>query len=116
MEIILKMKIEEEGEKCVPKQRRRVALRTPECYVMLGPRSLRCLHNTEQLQAAALAEERPAADSSPSSHQQVVISGRDRTVLLNDTEHQADFKSHQWFGATVRSHGDTILVRRPSQR
>jgi len=35
----------------------------------------------------------------------------DRTVLLNDTEHQVDFKSHQWFGATVRSHGDTILVR-----
>lgn len=40
----------------------------------------------------------------------------DRTVLLNDTEHQIDFKSHQWFGATVRSHGDTILVRRPSNR
>lgn len=40
----------------------------------------------------------------------------DRTILLNDTEHQVDFKSHQWFGATVRSHGDTILVRRPSQR
>uniref|UniRef100_A0A8C3AFQ1 Integrin, alpha 5 (fibronectin receptor, alpha polypeptide) n=1 Tax=Cyclopterus lumpus TaxID=8103 RepID=A0A8C3AFQ1_CYCLU len=34
----------------------------------------------------------------------------DRTVLLNDTEHQVDFKSHQWFGATVRSHGDTILA------
>lgn len=25
--------------------------------------------------------------------------------------HQVDFKSHQWFGATVRSHDDTILVR-----
>uniref|UniRef100_A0A672FYP7 Integrin, alpha 5 (fibronectin receptor, alpha polypeptide) n=1 Tax=Salarias fasciatus TaxID=181472 RepID=A0A672FYP7_SALFA len=37
----------------------------------------------------------------------------DRTVLLNDTEHQADFKSHQWFGATVRSHGDTILACAP---
>uniref|UniRef100_A0A7N8XMZ3 Integrin, alpha 5 (fibronectin receptor, alpha polypeptide) n=1 Tax=Mastacembelus armatus TaxID=205130 RepID=A0A7N8XMZ3_9TELE len=37
----------------------------------------------------------------------------DRVVLLNDTEHQADFKSHQWFGATVRSHGDTILACAP---
>lgn len=35
----------------------------------------------------------------------------DRKVVLNETQHQADFKSHQWFGATVRSHGDTILVR-----
>lgn len=39
------------------------------------------------------------------------ISPGDRNVLLNDTNYQADFKSHQWFGATVRSHGDTILVR-----
>lgn len=39
----------------------------------------------------------------------------DRTVSLNNTEHQVDFKSHQWFGATVRSHGDTILVREPSR-
>lgn len=45
-----------------------------------------------------------------------VFSSGDRTVLLNDTEHQVDFKSHQWFGATVRSHGDTILVRWPSER
>uniref|UniRef100_A0AAQ5XPE7 Integrin alpha-2 domain-containing protein n=1 Tax=Amphiprion ocellaris TaxID=80972 RepID=A0AAQ5XPE7_AMPOC len=37
----------------------------------------------------------------------------DRVVLLNDTEHQVDFKSHQWFGATVRSHGDTILACAP---
>uniref|UniRef100_A0A8C4F7L8 Integrin, alpha 5 (fibronectin receptor, alpha polypeptide) n=1 Tax=Dicentrarchus labrax TaxID=13489 RepID=A0A8C4F7L8_DICLA len=37
----------------------------------------------------------------------------DRTVLLNNTEHQVDFKSHQWFGATVRSHGDTILACAP---
>ncbi|KAF3861057.1 hypothetical protein F7725_001312 [Dissostichus mawsoni] len=37
----------------------------------------------------------------------------DRTALLNDTEHQIDFKSHQWFGATVRSHGDTILACAP---
>uniref|UniRef100_A0A667YTF9 Integrin, alpha 5 (fibronectin receptor, alpha polypeptide) n=1 Tax=Myripristis murdjan TaxID=586833 RepID=A0A667YTF9_9TELE len=35
----------------------------------------------------------------------------DRTVSLNDTNHQAEVKSHQWFGATVRSHDDTILVR-----
>lgn len=39
------------------------------------------------------------------------ISPGDRNVLINDTNYQADFKSHQWFGATVRSHGDTILVR-----
>lgn len=37
----------------------------------------------------------------------------DRTSKLNDTEHQIDFKSHQWFGATVRSHGDTILACAP---
>lgn len=37
-------------------------------------------------------------------------SSGDRRALLNDTKHQIDFKSHQWFGATVRSHGDTILV------
>ncbi|XP_008317304.1 integrin alpha-5 isoform X1 [Cynoglossus semilaevis] len=37
----------------------------------------------------------------------------DRTVSLNNTEHQVDFKSHQWFGATVRSHGDTILACAP---
>ncbi|KAM4610090.1 integrin alpha-5 [Polymixia lowei] len=37
----------------------------------------------------------------------------DRTVLLNDTNHQAEVKSHQWFGATVRSHGDTILACAP---
>uniref|UniRef100_A0A669EII4 Integrin, alpha 5 (fibronectin receptor, alpha polypeptide) n=1 Tax=Oreochromis niloticus TaxID=8128 RepID=A0A669EII4_ORENI len=37
----------------------------------------------------------------------------DRNVLINDTNYQADFKSHQWFGATVRSHGDTILACAP---
>ncbi|KAM6977225.1 integrin alpha-5 [Aplochiton taeniatus] len=37
----------------------------------------------------------------------------DRTVSLNNTEHQAEVKSHQWFGATVRSHGDTILACAP---
>ncbi|XP_056130834.1 integrin alpha-5 [Lampris incognitus] len=37
----------------------------------------------------------------------------DRTVLLNDTNHQAEFKSHQWFGATIRSHSDTILACAP---
>lgn len=36
----------------------------------------------------------------------------DRSTILNNTEVQVDFKSHQWFGATVRTHGDTILVRR----
>nr|XP_061820810.1 integrin alpha-5-like [Nerophis lumbriciformis] len=37
----------------------------------------------------------------------------DRNFLINDTQHQIDFKSHQWFGATVRSHGDTILACAP---
>ncbi|XP_040916437.1 integrin alpha-5 [Toxotes jaculatrix] len=37
----------------------------------------------------------------------------DRTFSLNNTEYQVDFKSHQWFGATVRSHGDTILACAP---
>ncbi|XP_067096941.1 integrin alpha-5 [Osmerus mordax] len=37
----------------------------------------------------------------------------DRTVSLNDTDYQAEVKSHQWFGATVRSHGDTILACAP---
>ncbi|XP_053704883.1 integrin alpha-5 [Synchiropus splendidus] len=37
----------------------------------------------------------------------------DRSVLINMTEHQGDFKSNQWFGATVRSHGDTILACAP---
>uniref|UniRef100_A0A8C4Z674 Integrin, alpha 5 (fibronectin receptor, alpha polypeptide) n=1 Tax=Gadus morhua TaxID=8049 RepID=A0A8C4Z674_GADMO len=37
----------------------------------------------------------------------------DRTVLINDTDHKAEVKSHQWFGATVRSHGDTILACAP---
>ncbi|XP_038165201.1 integrin alpha-5 [Cyprinodon tularosa] len=37
----------------------------------------------------------------------------DRSSRLNDTMHQVDFKSHQWFGATVRSHGDTILACAP---
>ncbi|XP_077368877.1 integrin alpha-5 [Festucalex cinctus] len=36
-----------------------------------------------------------------------------RIVLINNTEHQIEFKSHQWFGATVRSHGDTILACAP---
>ncbi|MEQ2178466.1 hypothetical protein GOODEAATRI_014272 [Goodea atripinnis] len=33
----------------------------------------------------------------------------DRSTQLNNKLYQIDFKSHQWFGATVRSHGDTIL-------
>ncbi|XP_077431955.1 integrin alpha-5 [Vanacampus margaritifer] len=36
-----------------------------------------------------------------------------RVVLINNTEHQIEFKSHQWFGATLRSHGDTILACAP---
>ncbi|KAM9855747.1 integrin alpha-5 [Aulostomus maculatus] len=37
----------------------------------------------------------------------------DRSVLLNNTKHRVEFKSRQWFGATVRSHGDTILACAP---
>ncbi|XP_032413425.1 integrin alpha-5 [Xiphophorus hellerii] len=37
----------------------------------------------------------------------------DRSTRINDTLQQVDFKSHQWFGATVRSHGDTILACAP---
>uniref|UniRef100_A0A8C7WYI7 Integrin, alpha 5 (fibronectin receptor, alpha polypeptide) n=1 Tax=Oryzias sinensis TaxID=183150 RepID=A0A8C7WYI7_9TELE len=37
----------------------------------------------------------------------------DRFVFLNETKHKIDFKSHQWFGATVRSHGDTVLACAP---
>uniref|UniRef100_A0A8C8F4N2 Integrin alpha-2 domain-containing protein n=1 Tax=Oncorhynchus tshawytscha TaxID=74940 RepID=A0A8C8F4N2_ONCTS len=37
----------------------------------------------------------------------------DRTVTLNNTDYQAEVKSHQWFGATVRSHDDTILACAP---
>ncbi|XP_061695593.1 integrin alpha-5 isoform X1 [Syngnathoides biaculeatus] len=36
-----------------------------------------------------------------------------RVVLINNTAHQIEFKSHQWFGATVRSHSDTILACAP---
>lgn len=37
-----------------------------------------------------------------------------RTVTVNNTVvTEAEFKSHQWFGATVRSHGDTILACAP---
>uniref|UniRef100_A0A4W5LV69 Integrin, alpha 5 (fibronectin receptor, alpha polypeptide) n=1 Tax=Hucho hucho TaxID=62062 RepID=A0A4W5LV69_9TELE len=37
----------------------------------------------------------------------------DRIVTLNKIDYQAEVKSHQWFGATVRSHGDTILACAP---
>uniref|UniRef100_H3D4R0 Integrin, alpha 5 (fibronectin receptor, alpha polypeptide) n=1 Tax=Tetraodon nigroviridis TaxID=99883 RepID=H3D4R0_TETNG len=37
----------------------------------------------------------------------------DRTALVNDTKVQVDVKSHQWFGATVRTHKDTILACAP---
>ncbi|XP_035377251.1 integrin alpha-5 isoform X1 [Electrophorus electricus] len=37
----------------------------------------------------------------------------DLNMTLNDTEVQAEFKSHQWFGATVRAHGDTVLACAP---
>ncbi|XP_042155863.1 integrin alpha-5 [Oncorhynchus tshawytscha] len=35
----------------------------------------------------------------------------DRIVTVSGTDYQAEVKSHQWFGATIRSHGDTILRR-----
>ncbi|XP_036447594.1 integrin alpha-5 isoform X1 [Colossoma macropomum] len=37
----------------------------------------------------------------------------DLNVTLNDTETQAEFKSHQWFGATVRAHNDSVLACAP---
>ncbi|XP_035238653.1 integrin alpha-5 [Anguilla anguilla] len=37
----------------------------------------------------------------------------DRSYHVNDTDLQVEFKSHQWFGATVRSHGNTILACAP---
>lgn len=35
----------------------------------------------------------------------------DRYFFINDVNTQVEFKSRQWFGATVRSHGNRILVR-----
>lgn len=35
----------------------------------------------------------------------------DLNVTVNETVHQGEFKSHQWFGATVRVHKDSVLVR-----
>ncbi len=32
-------------------------------------------------------------------------------MLVNEAVHQGEFKSHQWFGATVRVHEDSVLVR-----
>lgn len=36
----------------------------------------------------------------------------DRYFYINDVNTQVEFKSRQWFGATVRSHGNRILVRK----
>lgn len=37
----------------------------------------------------------------------------DRHFYINDVNTQVEFKSHQWFGATVRSHGNSILACAP---
>ncbi|XP_075997303.1 integrin alpha-5-like [Genypterus blacodes] len=37
----------------------------------------------------------------------------DRYFYINDVNTQVEFKSHQWFGATVRSHGNTVLACAP---
>uniref|UniRef100_A0A3P8VKK2 Integrin subunit alpha 5 n=1 Tax=Cynoglossus semilaevis TaxID=244447 RepID=A0A3P8VKK2_CYNSE len=37
----------------------------------------------------------------------------DRYFYVNDENTQVEFKSHQWFGATVRSHGTNILACAP---
>ncbi|XP_041836152.1 integrin alpha-5-like isoform X2 [Melanotaenia boesemani] len=37
----------------------------------------------------------------------------DRYFNINDVNTQVEFKSHQWFGATVRSHGNSILACAP---
>ncbi|CDQ80912.1 unnamed protein product [Oncorhynchus mykiss] len=41
------------------------------------------------------------------------ITRRDRSFHINDVDVQVEFKSHQWFGATVRSHGNTVLACAP---
>lgn len=35
----------------------------------------------------------------------------DQYFYINNENTQVEFKSHQWFGATVRSQGNNILVR-----
>ncbi|KAM4625575.1 integrin alpha-5-like isoform 2-T2 [Polymixia lowei] len=37
----------------------------------------------------------------------------DRHFGINDVNTQVEFKSHQWFGATVRSHGNSVLACAP---
>ncbi|XP_019941833.2 integrin alpha-5-like isoform X2 [Paralichthys olivaceus] len=37
----------------------------------------------------------------------------DRYFYVNDVNTQVEFKSHQWFGATVRTHGNSILACAP---
>uniref|UniRef100_A0A3Q2PNR3 Integrin subunit alpha 5 n=1 Tax=Fundulus heteroclitus TaxID=8078 RepID=A0A3Q2PNR3_FUNHE len=37
----------------------------------------------------------------------------DRYFYINDVKTQVEFKSHQWFGAIVRSHGSSILACAP---
>ncbi|XP_070694235.1 integrin alpha-5-like [Pempheris klunzingeri] len=37
----------------------------------------------------------------------------DRYFYINDVNTQVEFKSHQWFGATVRSHGNSVLACAP---
>ncbi|XP_022601124.1 integrin alpha-5-like isoform X1 [Seriola dumerili] len=37
----------------------------------------------------------------------------DRYFYVNDVNTQVEFKSHQWFGAIVRSHGNSILACAP---
>ncbi|XP_038153487.1 integrin alpha-5-like [Cyprinodon tularosa] len=37
----------------------------------------------------------------------------DRYFYINDVNTQVEFKSHQWFGAVVRSHGSSILACAP---
>ncbi|KAM6948055.1 integrin alpha-5-like [Lycodopsis pacificus] len=37
----------------------------------------------------------------------------DRYFYINGVNTQVEFKSHQWFGATVRSHGNSILACAP---
>uniref|UniRef100_A0AAY4EEN1 Integrin alpha-2 domain-containing protein n=1 Tax=Denticeps clupeoides TaxID=299321 RepID=A0AAY4EEN1_9TELE len=37
----------------------------------------------------------------------------DRSYHVDGSDLKVEFKSHQWFGATVRSHGDTVLACAP---
>uniref|UniRef100_A0A8C1L353 Integrin alpha-5-like n=1 Tax=Cyprinus carpio TaxID=7962 RepID=A0A8C1L353_CYPCA len=62
-------------------------------------------------------------DTQGKSHQPVDVGGHRRlnsksfsgylNMNVNEAVHQGEFKSHQWFGATVRVHEDSVLACAP---